>query len=149
MYKNDFGYYISVIYRHHQMHLNKRFSKFGFGSGQFFFFIYIAYNESSTQKELSRSMAVDKATTTKAIRKLIALGYVRAEKDPKDLRSQKLYLTEAGKEILPEVRRILDETTAMLGMGMDGEEVKETLRLLRKITGNVTRQKPGPYGQAP
>ena len=112
--KISFGYYISIIYRHLQIYVNQKFTKYGFGSGQYMFFIHIAQEEGISQKELSRKLAIDKATTAKSIKKLTELGYISAIRNEKDKRSYNLYLTDHGREIQPEVRTIISDTTLIL-----------------------------------
>jgi len=46
--------------------------------------------------------------------KLTELGYISAIRNEKDKRSFNFYLTDSGREIQPEVRTILRETTLML-----------------------------------
>jgi len=137
MYKENFGYYISIIYRHMQARLNKELNEFGFGSGQYMYLIHISHHKGITQKELSRTLAIDKGTTAKAINKLVEQGYISAEPDKEDRRSSKLYLTKAGEEIAPKVRKILNETSKILKSGMNSSEEANTLLALRKIAYNI------------
>jgi DNA-binding MarR family transcriptional regulator len=137
MHNENFGYYISIIYRHIQIHLNKEFNEFGFGSGQYLHFIHISYNEGITQKELSQSMAIDKGTTAKAIHKSVEQGYIYSKIDRNDKRSSKLFLTKSGKNILPRVRLILNKTSEILKSGMDSSEKLNALSSLKKISNNI------------
>ncbi len=98
MKKKSLGHYVSMIYRHLQIHLNQEFSRFGFGSGQYLYFIHIAKHKGITQKELSRKLAIDKATTAKAVKKLQELGYIRSEQSRRDKRIFHLYLTLQGRK---------------------------------------------------
>ena len=134
------GHYISTIYRHLQIYLNNRFASLGFGSGQYLFFNHIAWTEGINQKELSRSLAVDKATTAKAVRKLTELGYVRQLQDENDRRFNRLYLTDAGKDILPEVRSILKHTRSILQRGMSEEQQSQSLKILDQMLTNIVSE---------
>ncbi|OQY32965.1 MAG: hypothetical protein B6241_09405 [Spirochaetaceae bacterium 4572_59] len=136
--KKSFGHHISIIYRHLQIHLNQEFTAFGFGSGQYLYFNYISRNEGITQKELSEVLAIDKATTAKAIHKLKRQDYIRAEQHPDDKRSYRLYLTEKGQSIVPEVRRIMKNTRGILSRGMSEEESEEALGYLYTMYKNIT-----------
>jgi DNA-binding MarR family transcriptional regulator len=138
MRKKSFGHYISVIYRHLQIHLNREFTVFGFGSGQYLFFLHIAKNEGVTQKKISCHLAIDKATTAKAIKKLGELGYIRGEQDIQDRRSYKLYLTDKGKRIKPEVKKILQNTMTILSKGLSEEEKSATWSILETFLSNIT-----------
>ena len=135
--KKSFGHHISAIYRHLQIHLNREFTAFGFGSGQYLFFNHIARNEGVTQKELSKLLAIDKATTAKAIRKLSEQDYIRSEQHPEDKRCYRLYLTEKGRTIAPEVRRILKSSMGILSKGMSEEEEQEALHYLHIMYENI------------
>lgn len=131
------GYYISSIYRHLQIYLNNRFSDIGFGSGQYLFFINIARNEGINQKKLSEMLAIDKATTAKAICKLTKLGYISQTKNIQDKRFNNLYLTEQGKKILPEIQVVLKESKEILQNGMTDQECNQSLKLLDLMLNNI------------
>ncbi len=138
------GHYISATYRHLQIYLNSRFEKLGFGSGQYLFFNHIAHSEGITQKELSEKLAIDKATTAKAVKKLIELGYVTALVSKDDKRFHNLFLTADGREILPSVRSVLKDTITILQRGLSEDDEVISLRLMEKMLTNITEEvKPG------
>ena len=138
MKNRSLGHAVSIIYRHLQIHMNQEFARFGFGSGQCLFFHHIAKNNGITQKELSDKLVIDKATTAKAVKKLLELGYIRVEQDQNDKRRHRLFLSEKGEEILPEVNGIMREITTILGRGMSAGEVKKTFRSLEVMFQNLT-----------
>lgn len=130
--------------------LDKRFNKFGFGNGQYPFFLTIAGQEGLNQKEISDILQVNKATTNKAIKKLEELGYVETRVDADDRRLHCVYLTAQGHEILPEVKRQMREHNAFLSKNLDDEtlsmlhdaliqvekDVMEEIDKMRKDKGN-------------
>jgi DNA-binding MarR family transcriptional regulator len=134
------GYYISSIYRHIQIYLNNQFSNIGFGSGQYLFFIHIARNEGINQKDLSDILAIDKATTAKAIGKLTKLEYIAQKQNIKDKRFNNLYLTDKGKAILPEIKTVLKGTRNILQRGMSTEECNQSLELLDIMLKNILHE---------
>ncbi len=138
MKNKSLGHAVSIIYRHLQIHMNQEFSSLGFGSGQCLFFHHISKNKGLTQKELSNKLLIDKATTAKAVKKLLDLGYIRMELDRNDKRCHRLYLTEKGEEILPRTNAIMKGITEILGKGMDREEVERTFQSLEKMFLNLT-----------
>ncbi|MDC7228051.1 MAG: MarR family winged helix-turn-helix transcriptional regulator [Spirochaetales bacterium] len=132
------GHYISAIYRHLQIYLNREFASLGFGSGQYLFFNHISHHEGITQKELSRRLSIDKATTAKAVHKLTEKGYIEQRQSKTDKRFNNLYLTEQGRTILPEVREILKQTIEILQRGMTDSEGETALKLMHVMLGNIT-----------
>jgi DNA-binding MarR family transcriptional regulator len=136
--EKSFGKSISAIYRHLQIYINREFKKFGFGSGQYLFFIQIAKNDGICQKQLSHRLLIDKATTAKAIKKLLELGYIFSVQNKKDKRNFNLHLSEKGKEILPEVEKVLSGSTKILQQGLSSNEIDETGKLLNQMLNNIT-----------
>ncbi len=84
---------------------------------------------------------MDKATTTRAIIKLIKIGYVRRERDPQDLRAYRLFVTPKAREIAPEIRRVLQAWAVILTEGLTDEEKEMASALLRHMRNNVLRYK--------
>jgi DNA-binding MarR family transcriptional regulator len=136
--KNSFGNSISTIYRHLQIYVNQEFIKFGFGSGQYLFFVQIAKNDGICQKELSQRLMIDKATTAKAIKKLSELEYIYSVQNVDDNRSFNIHLTKKGKEILPEIKKVLRDTTKILQQGLSSGEIDETDKILKQMLNNIT-----------
>ncbi|MBW7475507.1 MarR family winged helix-turn-helix transcriptional regulator [Paenibacillus oenotherae] len=113
---------------------------FRIGSGQYIFLMAIAGQERITQKALSEELLIDKTTTAKAIAKLEAEGYVRREPDPADNRYHLLYLTEAGRAVVPKVQAALDHVRHNSCIGISSEEYALMVRLLKKVLHNVSEQ---------
>ncbi len=65
---------------------NLKFKKIDLQAGQFIFLTRICENQSINQTHLTALLKVDKATTAKAVQKLIQAGYVRRARDQSDRR---------------------------------------------------------------
>ncbi|MBB6678015.1 winged helix-turn-helix transcriptional regulator [Cohnella lubricantis] len=113
------------------------------GSGQYIFLMAIAGREGITQKELSESLLIDKTTTAKAIAKLEAEGYVRREANPADNRYQLLYLTEAGRDVVPKVQQGLNQVKSKASKGISDEDYAFMLDLLKQVLRNVSEHTRG------
>lgn len=96
----------AAIYRNMQSIVNYKLKDLSIRSGQHDFFYVISINEGLTQKELREHLYLGKSTTAKAVKNLIANGYIRKEKDKNDKRYDRLYLTEEGKQIAPRIEKI-------------------------------------------
>jgi DNA-binding MarR family transcriptional regulator len=136
----SYGKYISGIYRHLQILIAAELAPFRIGSGQYIFLMAITGKEKITQKALSEELLIDKTTTAKAIAKLEAEGYVRRESDPEDNRYHLLYLTEAGRAVVPKVQEALDHVRNNSCIGISDEEYAFMLGLLKKVLRNVSEQ---------
>jgi len=136
----SYGKYISAIYRHMQILITAELAPFRIGSGQYIFLMAVAGKERITQKALSKELLIDKTTTAKAIAKLEVEGYVRREPDPADNRYQLLYLTEAGRAVVPKVQEALDRVKQQSRIGISDEEYAFMLVMLKKVLRNVSDQ---------
>jgi len=134
------GMYISTIYRHMQILVTAALQPYGIGSGQLSFFFAIATIDGISQKKLSEELLIDKTTTAKAVRKLEEEGYVRREVNLSDKRYQRLFLTEAGKEVLPKIEEILGNSTLQSRAGISDKELEIMMFALHKVLNNVTEQ---------
>lgn len=132
------GQYISAIYRHMQVVIAAELAPYRIGSGQYIFLMAIASGRAVTQKALSARLLVDKATTAKAIAKLEAEGYVRREPDPADNRYQLLQLTDAGRQVVPQVKEALARVKARTRRGMSDEAYDSFIQSLKIVLRNLT-----------
>ena len=137
MENESFGRYISVIYRHLQILLNNRLNSYGVGSGQYIFISAIYKNQGISQKDLTKLIKIDRATTAKALLKLEQNGYVDRLKDKDDKRYHKLYLTKKGIDFIPILDEIQNDLTNMLSEGMEPDEYSKTIKSLELIFNNV------------
>lgn len=107
--------------------------------GQFIFLTRVCENQGINFVELSRILAVDKSTTTKAIQKLIEAGYIAKIQSEKDKREYKLFPTEKALEIYDFV---IDEENRNIDVCMEGLSKKEmglVENLLEKMSINAAR----------
>lgn len=134
---NQIGKLNARIYRNYQTLINTKLRDMTIQAGQHDFFYVISKNEGITQKELAKHLCIGKSTTAKAVKCLMEQGYIYRKKDTIDKRYERLFLTEKGKEIEPEVTRIFHELIHTAVKGMTKEEVACAEMLLNKILHNI------------
>lgn len=133
MYNKSFGKFTSIITRHQRIILDHAFKQLGFSTGTYGFFLAIAKEEGLSQKEITEVMKTTKGTTNKALKKLEEGGFIQTIIDTEDRRLHKVYLTERGKEILPQVREILKVYSFELSSVLTPEEREITFNALVKM----------------
>ena len=70
------GKSMSIIYRYRQILINHKLKPYDLGYGQYIFLINIERNLGISQKELTKLVMIDKATTAKALKKLEENDYI-------------------------------------------------------------------------
>ena len=133
------GKYISRIYRRLNILLAHGFKDLDIGQGQYLFLINLYEQEGINQKELGKLLNIDRANTTRAIKKLEEVGYVESIIDPIDKRNKQLYLTQEGHSIIPTIRDYLLSTRLIMLDGFTEQESNQLFYLLEKIERNIEK----------
>jgi DNA-binding MarR family transcriptional regulator len=131
------GRLIACLYRQAQIHLEKKLAPLGLGSGTYAYMLMLAHHDTMSQNEITKHLVIDKATTTRAIQKLLKLGYVNKVQDPDDQRAFRISLTEKGKEQIPPLRQVLQEWTDILSRNFLENDKKTAVHLLQRMVENA------------
>lgn len=131
--------YISIIYRLGNRFFDRELACHHIGCGQQFFLRRIFENQGISMYDLAGMGHFDKATVTKAIRKLEKCGYIRIEPDMSDKRIKRLYAEEAAHSVLEDIYNKKEKWSLILTKGMSEEEVEHLESLLEKMAGNASK----------
>jgi DNA-binding MarR family transcriptional regulator len=105
-------------------------------------FLFELWGEEGINLEkLSRKIMVDKALSTRAIQKLIQLGYLEKVPDEQDLRAYRLFLTEAGRKVVPCVMDEIHQWNECITMDLNNEEKDLLNSFLDKILNRASQKK--------
>ncbi|AKB79740.1 Transcriptional regulator, MarR family [Methanosarcina horonobensis HB-1 = JCM 15518] len=137
--KEFIGKAISYLYRYEQIFIGKKIEPYGIGSGQFPFLMRLYREDGINQESLSDYLKIDKGTTARAIQKLVDEGYVFRQRDEKDRRSYRVFLTEKGKKLEPDMKRIASEWEDILFSGFDDSQRKNITNSLGIMFENVLK----------
>jgi DNA-binding MarR family transcriptional regulator len=105
--------------------------------GQFIFLTRICECPGINLIELSNILKVDKATTTKAIQKLMEENYVLRERNSSDKRMWHLFPSSVAQEIYPYIIQEENRNIEICFNGFSPEEKDTVYQLLRKMRGNI------------
>ncbi len=131
------GKWISVLYRLGQSYFDYRFEKLGIGCGNYAFLLNLFRREGVSQDMLSKTIHVDKTTTTRALDKLEDLGYIIRLSEPADKRAHRIYLTEQARGLEAEIREVLKDWATILTEGFSQEEKDIAYQLLNRMAENA------------
>ncbi|WP_440945283.1 MarR family winged helix-turn-helix transcriptional regulator [Methanosarcina sp. T3] len=137
--KEFIGKPISYLYRYEQIFIGKKIELYGIGSGQFPFLMRLYHEDGINQESLSDYLKIDKGTTTRAIQKLVDEGYVFRQRDEKDRRSYRIFLSEKAKKLEPDMRKIASEWEDILFSGFDDNQRREIRNSLEIMFENVLK----------
>jgi DNA-binding MarR family transcriptional regulator len=135
--KDNVGKYVSVTWRNMISYMARKMEPLQIGAGQYPYLFTLYVEDGQSQQSLSDRMLVDKAATVRAINKLEAAGYVERRPDPQDKRSFRVFLTEKGKAVRPQLEVIVGEVQEILLDKMSREEKDVLKRLIRQMARNI------------
>lgn len=130
---------ISFTYRSVQKYFAKELAQHNIGWGHFALLMSLYDQEGSSQDSIAQSRGFDKTMIAKSILRLEEEGIAYREIDPEDKRIKRLYLTEKGKRLRPEMERIGFELNALLLKGFDPDELSSAIEVVRRIALNAAR----------
>ncbi|WP_374044800.1 MarR family winged helix-turn-helix transcriptional regulator [uncultured Oscillibacter sp.] len=128
---------ISLIYRQGNRFYDRELSRYGIGCGQQFSLLRIYEHQGISVYDLALIGHFDKGTVSKELQKLVELGYVVMECDPKDRRVRRLYTTEAAQPIVEGLYAAREAWSGILTAGLSGEEAALAEELLEKMAENA------------
>lgn len=140
-FNDSIGKLNAAVYRNLQSILNIKLQDIPIHGGQHDFLYVISKSEGITQKELSQRLFVDKSTTAKAIKSLVALGYIKKETSPEDKRFTKLYLTEKGHMIKARIQDTFLELVQITARNLSVQEAEQTVLLLESVLSGLIEEK--------
>ena len=128
------GRYISYLHRLGASFLSKEYDQYEIGFGQYQFLLRLYLGDGVSHEDLTEQVCVDKATTTRAIKKLEEKGYVKLSANENDKRKYHIYLTQKALEQKEEILDISKKWEKQLTDALKQEELDQLFYLLRKIT---------------
>lgn len=132
--------------RVHQIHVSlfsELCAPFGVTPVQYSLLSALAGREAADQTTLSRIVALDRTTTTGALKRLEARGLVRRGTSATDRRSQSCALTPEGRRLLDEMEGMARQAHAATVDMLSPEQQKQFIEIMKKIVAvHGARQTP-------
>lgn len=130
------GALISITYRSHFVRINNRMKELGLSEGQFFVLMLLSDEQGLTQNMAAERLLIDKGSVARAVNVLEDKGLVKRVTDKNNRRAVRLYLTELGEQLVPEVVKIDREWEEAVFSGFTEDENEQAKLLLLKIAQN-------------
>ena len=98
---------------------------------------YAMDHEACTQKDIADFLKVSPPTVAAAVKRLEKSGMLQRTADQKDLRCNRLTVTETGKAYVESCRRAFDDVDALAFRGFREEECQALYDYLQRLTANL------------
>jgi DNA-binding MarR family transcriptional regulator len=111
------------------------------GTTQWYVLYLLAHDEPINQRELTRTLEIERATLSAVISALVRKGLVEQISDPHDQRQKLLQLTIAGRNLWATLPDPIGLITAVAFDGVDDTEIALANRVLRDATQRLNNYK--------
>ncbi len=131
--------YLTVITSSFVNHLTKKLAdnELSMGRNQAFTFIAIIQNEGINQESIGRLLSLDKISVSRAIKKLISDGLVSKQKDIKDKRFHKIYVTDDGQKTAIKIKQIVRSFVSTMFGDLQPIEIINLNEQIENLASNI------------
>lgn len=117
---------------------NIEFQEVDLTRGQYLYLVRICEHPGIIQEKLAEMINVDRTTTARAVKKLIAKDLIKSMPDKNNRKIKKLYPTDRGKKVYPFILREHHYSNQVAVKGLSQQEVLQLHTLLQKVRKNVS-----------
>lgn len=127
------GAFIAITYRSNFVKINNKMKELDLSAGQFFVLLILSREQGLTQDTLAWRLLIDKGSIARAVNVLEENGYVKRVTDENNRRAVRIYFTEKGEQLVPEISKIERELEEGIFSLLSEEEKAQARVLLCKI----------------
>ncbi|MEI2368433.1 MarR family winged helix-turn-helix transcriptional regulator, partial [Niallia circulans] len=103
------------------------------------YLVRIFENPGIIQEKLAEMIKVDRTTAARAIKKLEINGFITKEDDPHNKKIKRLFPTEKGEKVYPNIKSENDYSNEIALAGLSKEEVDILFTLLLRVRKNIEK----------
>lgn len=129
--------FVGALYRAINSKADFKYKQFNLQKGQYMFITRVCENPGINFMDLSNMLKVDKTTTTKAVKKLIDIGYLNKQQGENDKREYKLTPTNKALDVYEFIIREESKQFEISFKGFSEEEKKTATELIKRMSENI------------
>lgn len=130
------GRALTCLTRSRKRFMSECLREYEFSGAMYLILLHVDRHPGVSQDGIATHLFLDKCSVARRTKKLEDLGFLYRETDQADRRQNKLYLTEKGKDLAPEIRGYLGQWGEGATAGLSEEEKGQLLVLLTKMIEN-------------
>jgi DNA-binding MarR family transcriptional regulator len=126
--------HLALLHRQMMKELERELAPLELGPGRYLYLFGLYIRDGRKQQELADVIGIDKAAVTRALSRLEQSGYIYRKEDPEDRRATRVYLTQKGRDLQPQLEIAAIDCIENMTAALDTDERTELRRLLAKMT---------------
>lgn len=137
MLDDELHFLLLRAFNHSNRRIDEAIRRIGLLPGQPKILECLDERDGRTAKEICEECILDKSTMTGLLTRMERRGLVRREADETDRRSARVFLTDAGRALLPRISAIMAAADATATAGMTPDERRDLNEGLRRVIANL------------
>jgi len=125
------------VFRLGMAYANQQIKDVEISSGLVYFIIELSQAEWINMSDLSAAVGVDNAYATRAVEKLVGLGYVNKVQNELDRRAYRISLTASGQQIAERVIETMKQWVKIIAAGVSLEDIVTVNRVFDQFHQNA------------
>lgn len=126
--------HLALLHRQMMKKLERELAPLELGPGRYLYLFGLYIRDGRKQQELANVIGIDKAAVTRALSRLEQSGYIYRKEDQEDRRATRVYLTQKGRDLQPQLETAAVDCIENMTAALDTDERTELRRLLAKMT---------------
>lgn len=131
------GKMVSMLYRKTQMFWAQYLKEYDLTSAEYPVLISLHKHDGVTQEDISTELAIDKSGITRIIKSLLEKGMIEKSKDTSDLRCNRIYLTDQGRNSKSIIDQGIAKWNQIISTDMDSETIQMIMDGLATMSENM------------
>ncbi len=134
------GFLFAEVVRFHYQRLHFLLGQLGLYPGQPWILHLLWRQDGRTQKELAEKTQLRPATITVMLQRMERAGFIQRKVDTEDLRVSRVYLTEKGRQLQPQVEAVLKTLDQESLHGFSSREREQLRGYLQRLRDNLKKE---------
>lgn len=127
---------LSIVLRNHIIFINRETKHLNLTGGQLPCLIFLSHKQGITQDDIARKFQIDKGAVARSVKKLEDKEFIRRISDPENRRKYLIFLTDKGKDILPELKVIDKKWKKIVCQGLTDNEYSQLMKFMNLLARN-------------
>ncbi|MCR5876466.1 MarR family transcriptional regulator [Phenylobacterium sp. J426] len=137
--EDSLGFQVRRCHRAFERVLTEHLAEHKVSAGFWGFLRALWQENGATQKRLSQLNNVTEPTAVTTLNGMTKAGLIRRQRNAEDRRKQNVHLTPEGERLKAELLPIAGRINTLAAEGIDPEELRITLSVLRRMSENLSR----------
>lgn len=134
---NRVGFLLSQLGAQTARRFAERLAPLGVKPSHYGLIVLLAEEEGRSQQQIADSLGIHRNAMVGLVDDLERRGFIERKRHPADRRAHAIHLTDAARELLPEVRALAGEQEEELLAGVGAEDRERLTALLQRLVANA------------